>query len=495
MSLNTKWVPMKWPCGPLEIARLSKSNSGNSELKATVEAWIEPSTLQLLSGTPVNCLVVDWASGGAEDAAQQLALKPLIDAGRKLGLSFVGKISAKDHIGAIVAAGRAAGLEAVILQGTESSNLDLPVIAQFANDGVEWSAATHIFSTTGNAWPGVNLPTMAQNTALAGPTGNPWVDSNGWFSRLARQMTSGKTLWLDIDPPDAAKALPAEAYCLAVADSQAYGSRWIVSLDTTMRAAMLKKDQSAMDAWTRICETLSFFASHPEWESYQPMGVLAVVSDFKGQNAFMSGEVLNLLNRRQVQFLIMERELMSLPSGEGLKGILWMDDDAPSAAQREQLLAFVEQGGMFIAPKYWGPPGVTPTKEDWLFDYDIYPLQKGRIVVASKGFPDQYQLANDAHLMVSRRNDFARLYNPATTNCYTCVDPSHTKQVVQVLNYSHIAASYVTLWVSAKARSAKLWGPKAQTSLSVESVPENEGTSFDLPPLSVNCAVEIERLA
>jgi hypothetical protein len=97
--------------------------------------------------------------------------------------------------------------------------------------------------------------------------------------------------------------------------------------------------------------------------------------------------------------------------------------------------------------------------------------------------------------MVSRRNDFARLYNPATTNCYTCIDPAHTKQVVQVLNYSHIAASYVTLWVSAKARSAKLWGPKAQTSLSVESTAESDGTSFDLPPLSVNCAVEIERLA
>ena len=172
-----------------------------------------------------------------------------------------------------------------------------------------------------------------------------------------------------------------------------------------------------------------------------------------------------------------------------------MDDDAPSSVQHDQLLTFVKQGGLVIASKYWGPPGVKPTQEDWLFDYDIYTLEKGRIIVASKGFPDQYQLANEAHLMVSRRNDLARLYNLATTNCYTCIDSAHAKQVVQVLNYAPRVASYVTLWVNTKSQSAKLWGPKAQTSLAVESTTENEGTSFDLPPLSVNCAVEIERLA
>ena len=92
MSLNAKWVPMRWPCGPIEAARISKSSPAASELRKTVEGWTQPSALQLVRGTPINCLVVDWASGTADDEAQQAALRPLIAAGRELGLSFVGKV-------------------------------------------------------------------------------------------------------------------------------------------------------------------------------------------------------------------------------------------------------------------------------------------------------------------------------------------------------------------------------------------------------------------
>lgn len=494
MSLNAKWVPMKWPCGPSEVARLSKSKARNSEFERAAEAWAQPSALHLLKDSPVNCLIVDWASGAAEDSAQQLALRPLIHAGRSLGLSFVGKISAKENLEAFVAAGRTAGLEAVILESSVDHPLELPVILQSLNDSIRWDTTTAIFSATGIAWPGVNLKTMEGDTALAGPTGAPWVDSNGWFSLLTRQMAPGRTLWLDIDPPDSTKVLPAEKYCLAIADSRIYGSQWIISLDNTMRAAIIKGNPRALNTWQRICATISFFDDHSEWQGYKPMGVLAVVSDFKGQNSFNSGEVLNLLNRRQVQFLIMDRSRALANPVQHLKAILWMDEEAPNSEQHDELLAFAEQGGLVISSKYWGPPGVKPFKEDWLFDYNIYNVRKGRIVVAEKGFPDQYQLARDAHLLVGHGNDLARLYNPGTTNCYSSIDPERNRQLVQVLNYSPETASYVTLWVNAKARSARLWRPKPLTSPPIGNAPANQGTNFDLPPLSVNCAVEIERL-
>ena len=90
MNLDSNWVPMKWPCGPLEIARRNKSGSINADLKEMLEAWGQPAALELLKGTPINCLIVDWAYGGPEDSAQQRALKPLLEAGRRLGISFVG---------------------------------------------------------------------------------------------------------------------------------------------------------------------------------------------------------------------------------------------------------------------------------------------------------------------------------------------------------------------------------------------------------------------
>ena len=93
MNLDSNWVPMKWPCGPLEIARRNKSQSINADLKETLEAWAQPSALELLKGTPINCLIVDWANGEPEDSAQQQALRPLLEAGRRLGISFVGKVA------------------------------------------------------------------------------------------------------------------------------------------------------------------------------------------------------------------------------------------------------------------------------------------------------------------------------------------------------------------------------------------------------------------
>lgn len=485
---------MRWPCGPIEIARLDKSNSADSDVRKTVEGWTQPPALQILKGTPVNCLVMDWASGTADDAAQQEALKPLIAAGRQMGLSFVGKVTGNNNLAATVTAGRAAGLEAVLLDTPAGHALDLPVIATFARDNVDWSLTTDIFAATGNVWPGVVLPTMRANTGAAGPTGDPWVDSNGWFALLARQMVPRKSVWLDIDLPKDARALPVENFCMAVADARAYGSHWILTLDSPMRSGMLKGDAKATESWARICETLSFFDAHADWQAYKPIGALAIVSDFTGANAFMSGETLNLINRRQVQFQIMDRKRALAGPVTGLKAILWIDGDAPSTGQHANLLAFVNQGGTVIAPAYWGPAGVKPHRYDWLFGYDIYDVGKGRIVVASKGYSDPYVLARDTHLIVGRENDLARLFNPGTTNCYLTIGPDRRTEVIQIVNYAKKPANYVALWVSMKPQGARLWTPDSQVPNSLGAIQESDGTSFQLPVIPVYCAVEIERL-
>ena len=413
MSLDSKWVPMKWPCGPLEIARREKSQSINADLEETIEAWGQPSALELLKGTPINCLIVDWAFGEPEDSAQQLALKPLLEAGRRLGISFVGKVAMKEGTGAAVTAGRAAGLSAVMLGDTSGQSFDLPAILQFPRDKVAWETASTIFSSTENVWPGLSLETMKGDTAIAGPTGIPWVNSNGWFSLLAGELAPGKMLWLDFDPPDSSNVLHPADYDLAIADSQAYGSRWIISLDDKLRAALLKGNSRAKGIWEKMCEALAFFESHREWEAFKSQGILGVISDFRGENESLSGEVLNLLNRRQVQFQILERSRSLSAPTEGLKAMLWLDKETPSAEQHSKLLAFARQGGLVIAAAYWGPPEVKPTKKDPSLQYKMYNVGKGQIAVAEEGFQDPYQVAVDTHLLVSRRNDLVRLYNPA----------------------------------------------------------------------------------
>jgi hypothetical protein len=494
MILDPKWVPMKWPCGPLEWARRSKSQEAKPELKEAIEAWAQPAALDLLKGTPVNCLVVNWAGGVPEDSDQQQTLSSLIGAGRQRGISFIGKIAAGEGATASVASARAAGLSAVMPADSSGRSFDLPVILSYPRDKMTWEAASPIYCATGNEWPGLKLETMHGDTAIAGPTGAPWLNSNAWFSMLSDELAPGKTRWLDFEPPDAISLAHHPTYPLAIADSQAFGSRWIISLDDNFRAALLKGNAQATSVWSQTCETLAFFENHSEWEGFEAQGVLAVVSDFRGENAYLSGEVLNLLNRRRVQFRVMERAQALASPTPGLKAILWVDNDAPSAAQLARLLSFVRHGGLLIAPAYWGPSSAAPKKRDPSLDYNMYNVGQGQIAVTIEGFQDPFQVAVDTHLLVSRRNDLVRLYNPATTNCHSSFDAAHKQQLVQVLNYSSDPASFVTLWTSASARSARLWSPEKKDSVSIPGTSADPGMEFSLPTIAVNCAIEMEGL-
>ena len=436
MNLDPKWVPMKWPCGPLLWILRDKPSFPDTARKETLEAWAQPAALDLLKGTPINCLVVDWADGRPEDSAQQQTLSPLLEAGRWREIEFVGKIAAGEGTAVAVESARAAGLSAVMLTEPSSHSFDFPVILSFPRDKVAWESATQILTSTGHDWPGLKLDTMKGDTAIAGPTGVPWVNSNAWFSLLSDQLAPGKTRWLDYDPPDTPNLAHLPTYPLAVADSQAYGSRWIISLDDNFRAALLKGNSQATSVWGKTCETLTFFESHREWGGFQPQGILAVISDFRGDHAYLSGEVLNLLNRRKIQFQVMERSRALATPTPGLKAMLWLDQAPPSAGQLAKLLTFVRQGGLLIAPAYWGPSGVIPKKRDPSLDYNMYNVGQGQIAVTTEGFQDPFQVAVDTHLLVSRRNDLVRLYNPNTTNCHLSSDPAHKQQLVQVLNYS-----------------------------------------------------------
>ena len=107
-----------------------------------------------------------------------------------------------------------------------------------------------------------------------------------------------------------------------------------------------------------------------------------------------------------------------------------------------------------------------------------------------EGFQDPYQVALDTQLLVSRRNDLARLYNPATTNCHCSFDPVHRHGWCNRQLFRG-PADYVTLWVNTRARAARFWNC-GSTSPDLKGVAAPPGTDFGLPTITVNCGLEIE---
>jgi hypothetical protein len=65
--------------------------------------------------------------------------------------------------------------------------------------------------------------------------------------------------------------------------------------------------------------------------------------------------------------------------------------------------------------------------------------------------------------------------------------------LIQIVNYAKKPATYVALWVNEKSKAAKLWTPEVLAANPMSGAPASEGTSFNLPALAVNCAIEIER--
>jgi len=213
------------------------------------DTWRDPAKLDLIRGTPFNCAVGDGIAPVVREAMRQN------------------------------------GIDAVSLKTAPVTVIEDP------------------------RWPQVR--TGSRGDADAGPTGNPWVDANGFAIQAARALTPDKPVWLTEAPPSK-RVLKPDDYRLAVCDAAAYGASWLPSPD--------------LDAWPHIVAALKLFSAHAEWQRYRPMARLAVVSDLAGPHRDLAMETLNLLTRLYVPFQIVPK-----PRAAGFPVILNLDEQDPAA--------------------------------------------------------------------------------------------------------------------------------------------------------------------
>src|SRR5579885_2320097 len=59
------WVPIRWDGGPLEVSRRAKDTAlaGRPAQREAIGRWYDPATLDLLRGTPLNCILVTLSAG------------------------------------------------------------------------------------------------------------------------------------------------------------------------------------------------------------------------------------------------------------------------------------------------------------------------------------------------------------------------------------------------------------------------------------------------
>jgi len=319
-------------------------------------------------------------------------------------------------------------------------------------------------TTIKGEWPGVRMSRGGPGQAIGGPTGVPWVDSNGWAVRLAAVRHPESAVWVDA-PPSGNLGITANAYMVAMADSAAHGGRWVIALDSHLADGLAAVNPEAADIWKHIAATAGFFAAHKTWNSYRPAAVAGVISDFAGPNQFLSQEMLNLLARAGLQYRILRKD--AIGSLAGLKAVIYADAEAPTPELRKQVSAFAQAGGMLITVPAWGMVAGTvdsaakPAEQRSEHaaehpSFSIHGLGKGRIAMAHSAPDDPYEMANEAVVLISHRYDLVRFWNGGATGSYYAVSPDGKQAVAHLFFYANRGPDSASVRIAGPYRSVRI---------------------------------------
>ena len=337
-------------------------------------------------------------------------------------------------------------------------------------------------------WPGIPV-SRAGESASAGPTGVPWVDSNGWRCLLAKAKNPDDTPWVSVAPPTDT-ALRPEAYAVAIADAAAHGGRWIVDVDESTWHGLGAREPAAVQTWKAVMRALAFAEERRELAEMPAAARFGIVSDFAGKNEAVAAEVLNLAGRRPLAYRAIARTHMTPQLLEGLRALVWIDSQLPDGEMEQALREFAAGGGLLILPAAGGKlTGAAKRVGTFEARFAVYAAGKGRIAVAAKPWSDPWLLAADSHLLLGRKHDVLRAWNAGSCNLRFTANAS--KGALHVVNYTGRQASEpISAYVARRFKSATWSEALGSLRVPLRVMEKADGVEVHLPPFAVYGVVE-----
>jgi hypothetical protein len=384
-----------------------------------------------------------------------------------------------------------------IRTAAEARKLECPAQIQWSSlKEVDWRSSAPVVAINDGVWPDLSLKTQSNSPdgVQGGPTGAPWLDANGWLLQLARCRAAGRPVWIKAPPPEKPETLNFSTYLLAACEAAAYGARRPIWLPPLLAEGLAKGHAAALADWRKLMDLQRWLESHNSWAAWPVLARLAIVSDFSGANEYNSGEVLNLSARRNLAFVPLEKAKLTAADLAGKRAVLYADGDAMPAAMVPLVQKFVEAGGLLLCMK--GPSAAIrntrPSREQHP-RYTLMECGKGRVAVSKADWDDQFIVAQDTHLLMSRRYDAIRLFNAGSITCYQTHSADGGKWLAHLLNYAgRMPAHQVSLQTWQAIKAAKAYMPEKAEPVVLEIHREPGQQEVYLPSFSVYCAVELE---
>jgi hypothetical protein len=434
------WVPARWSSG-------------------------DPKSLDLLAGTPVNCILLESPSWNPDivkkAAGSGIATLAVVHPGgnlvelanRAAQLKMNGVVLEGDYEAAAAEQLRSA------LAGSGLQVIELPMRRRIRLDSTD-----AILGTSQGLWPGIEIEHGGK--VRTGPTSNPWIDTNTGFLRFLREATHA-TLWVGVRPPPK-NAYPVERYQVAVADAAMSGARWIIALDDDLDRRLLAGDAQALDAWKRIMACVSFFESKAEWRDYRPYSRFALVQDAES-GGLLSASLLDMLTVQHTAVRPLLTRRLDKESLHGARVVLNVDAETINAQQKQALDDFVASGGVRVNP----PRG-------WSF-----PKTSEKQLVPDRRQLNQIQgIWEVTYNATARKNFGARTFNTSSV-LYNLLATAEAKSLlIHLVNYADFAAETVAVQVLGEWKHARLYRPGAAPE-ELAVYPIKDGTGVDIDRIAV----------
>ncbi len=430
IAMYPDWVPARWMSG-------------------------DPKSLDLLANTPINCLWLErpqWSAAFAIEAAKRgIATLGVIH--REGDPIETAQALTKTGFTGAVIEGSFDDYSLMIVSGT-LSKAKMLYLESGARSRVRFDTDLPIVSTSQGMWPGIHVE--KGSTASAGPTANPWIDTNTGFLRFARASTEA-TIWVAVQP-EPGNVYPVQRYIQAIGDAAMNGGRWVVSLDSDLQKRLLAREPKALKDWQQIGAALQHFEDHKEWRAATPAGAVAIVEDYSV--ARLSGGLFDMLAAKHVPVSAVPYSRLTPAALNGSKVAVNTDP----AQHTAELQTFSKSGKALIEAPEAGARKPQPD-EDFVYD----PTDSRVDTIWQK-----------VSAVIGRQNMGARLFNVSSMLSNVVALHGQRQLLLHLVNYSEYPASGITARVIGNYRHARLYRPgEAPVDLEIEKVEDGTGFAID----------------
>lgn len=424
-------------------------------------ASADPRSLDLVKGSPVNCLVQErpyWSAAFS-------------DAAKPLGIAVLGLVRPEDDVAERVREATSEHLDGLVLEGDfEGRQLaavdDLTTARKIAiirlgrRDAIPLENAPPVVGTYQGVWPGIQAE--EGGSTKAAPSGAPWIFTNGGFVRFVREAT-GRQVWLGNRPP-ANTVITADRYVQVIGDAAMAGAKWLIALEPEFEQRLLKGDAAARRDWNRMMLAARHFYQGGDWTQARPSGLLGLIEDVE-TGALLSGGVLDMIATKHTPVRPILARRISAASTAGLKMAVNIDPSSVAESQREELRNFSRRGGTLLN----GPPG-------WRFPAPA----PGQITLPDDATKQLDEIWREINNLIYRRNLGVRLFNVASTLSNLVESPDGQRLYLHLVNYADYPIESITVHSLGKCSSATLHVPgKAPRKLPLFEQDEGSGVEID----------------